>query len=448
MAELPEEQRSKLFSGMAGAGAGAVAATFVAPLDVVKTRLQVLGAHQASTSAAAAALRSTASAGGSTGGPVATGGPAAAAAAAAARAPPAAASNSSLPFARIATALATPPSASAAAAAAAGAGGAAGTSGGPGAGVGAGAGVRAAAAGRWRMGVIAGSLQTIWRTEGLRGLYRGLSPTMVALLPNWAVYFSVYDHLKRMLSEPSASAAPSDHQEASQQGPEQPPQEEQQQPRPPPQQLSLGRSVVAAAGAGTATVLATNPLWVVKTRLQTQAMRTNRRPYRGTFSALVRITREEGLGGLYSGVVPALAGISHVAIQFPMYEYLKQQIACRGGSTTDTLTPSQLAAASAISKVFASTLTYPHEVVRARLQEQGKDLGNVHRYTGVGDCITRIFKEEGIRGFYRGCVTNLFRTTPAAVITFTSFELLIRTLPTVFPPASHTYEDLAEESTS
>lgn len=38
-----------------------------------------------------------------------------------------------------------------------------------------------------RGGVIAGSLGAIWKQEGLQGLYRGLSPTMVALLPNWAV---------------------------------------------------------------------------------------------------------------------------------------------------------------------------------------------------------------------------------------------------------------------
>jgi hypothetical protein len=33
-----------------------------------------------------------------------------------------------------------------------------------------------------------------------------------------------------------------------------------------------------------------------------------------------------------------------------------------------------------------------------------------------------------MRGFYRGCLTNLLRTTPAAALTFTSFELIARAL--------------------
>jgi hypothetical protein len=48
---------------------------------------------------------------------------------------------------------------------------------------------------------LVGTARTIWRTEGIRGMYRGLGPIVMGYLPTWAVWFTVYNKSKNFLSQ-------------------------------------------------------------------------------------------------------------------------------------------------------------------------------------------------------------------------------------------------------
>lgn len=81
--------------------------------------------------------------------------------------------------------------------------------------------------------------------------------------------------------------------------------------------------MLAAAESGALTLLLTNPIWVVKTRLCLQCDSGSSAEYRGMVHALAEIYRTEGIRGLYRGFVPGMLGVSHGAIQFMTYEEMK-----------------------------------------------------------------------------------------------------------------------------
>lgn len=49
-----------------------------------------------------------------------------------------------------------------------------------------------------------GTARTIWRDEGLKGMYRGLGPIILGYLPTWAVWFSVYGKSKEVIGQYSS----------------------------------------------------------------------------------------------------------------------------------------------------------------------------------------------------------------------------------------------------
>jgi len=233
-------------------------------------------------------------------------------------------------------------------------------------------------------------IRVIRKREGLRGLYKGIHPTLLGYIPTWAVFFSVNDHLK---------------EEVRRAAPELPP---------------LVVTVVGALGSGFLTNVLTNPIWVVRTRLQTQEVLKGgggTHEYNGTLDCFRQMLRKEGVQAFYKGIVPNTYGLIHVVVQFPLYEMLK-------APKQDTLTAHYVAhviAASSLSKAVASMITYPLEVVRSRMhvQRQGGP------YKSVSGSLRAIFASEGVRGLYSGLQTNLLRVVPACSATFLTYELCV-----------------------
>ena len=88
----------------------------------------------------------------------------------------------------------------------------------------------------------------------------------------------------------------------------------------------------------------------------------------------------------------------------------------------DTKVDSKLFA-GAFAGTFAVSITYPTDLVRRRLQLQGFDK-TVPKYNGILDCCRKIFKSEGIKGYYRGLSATYVKTGPAVAIQFWTIEML------------------------
>lgn len=90
------------------------------------------------------------------------------------------------------------------------------------------------------------------------------------------------------------------------------------------------------------------------------------------------------------------------------------------------LTSQTILMCSAISKMTASIATYPHEVVRTRLQTQRRPLaddmssdGMIKRHVrgGIIYTTTKLIRKEGWTGLYKGLSINLLRTVPNSAVT-------------------------------
>lgn len=236
------------------------------------------------------------------------------------------------------------------------------------------------------------AITEIVRSEGVRGLYRGVTPNVLGSGSSWGFYFFFYNTIKTWIQGGNSKKP-----------------------------LGPSMHMLAAADAGILTLLMTNPIWVVKTRLCLQyagdVHLAESKRYKGMMDALQKIYKTEGIRGLYKGLVPGMFGVSHGAIQFMTYEEMKNKYNIYLSVPIDTkLTTFEYVVFAAISKLFAAAITYPYQVVRARLQDHH------HEYRGTWHCIQVTWRSEGLKGFYKGLSPYLVHVTPNICMIIVAYE--------------------------
>ncbi|KAL2037326.1 hypothetical protein N7G274_010015 [Stereocaulon virgatum] len=242
--------------------------------------------------------------------------------------------------------------------------------------------------------------------EGLRGLYRGISAPLVgAAIETSSLFFSyriAQDVFKATL-------------------------------RPPTQGVPLPFSALVACGAasGAFTSLLLTPIELVKCQMQVP-LSTSLLRRTGPFKIIASIIRHHGIFGLWHGQLGTLIReTGGSAAWFGSYEGVSALF--RKHDTRSAASPSanleskpplpiyQQLLAGATAGVSYNFVFYPADTIKSRMQTEGVEPGsNVRRtFWASGKALWR---QQGIKGMYRGCGITVVRAAPSSAFIFAIYE--------------------------
>ncbi|NXQ75981.1 S2536 protein, partial [Quiscalus mexicanus] len=239
-------------------------------------------------------------------------------------------------------------------------------------------------------------LKMILQNEGPRSLFRGLGPNLVGVAPSRAIYFAAYSNCKEKLNNVFNPDSTQVH-------------------------------MISAGVAGFTAITTTNPIWLVKTRLQLDA-RNRGEKRMSAFECARKVYRLDGFRGFYRGMSASYAGISETVIHFVIYESIKKKLLeYKTAGAMDNEEESvkeasdfvRMMMAAATSKTCATSIAYPHEVVRTRLREEGT------KYRSFFQTLSLLVREEGYGSLYRGLTTHLIRQIPNTAIMMSTYEVVV-----------------------
>ncbi|KAL5440777.1 hypothetical protein PMIN05_004802 [Paraphaeosphaeria minitans] len=222
------------------------------------------------------------------------------------------------------------------------------------------------------------------KTDGIMGLYRGLSAAQLRQLTYSMTRFGIYEALKDRVT--TAETKPSF--------------------------LTL---VAMASVSGFLGGVAGNPGDILNVRMQHDAALPleQRRKYKHVFDGLIRTTREEGVGRLWRGVWPNSSRAVLMTVgQLASYDGFKR-VLLEKTPLQDNLTTHFTA--SFLAGFVATTICSPVDVIKTKVMgsTESKSMMKI---------ITDTTRAEGLRWMFRGWVPSFIRMGPHTILTFVFLE--------------------------
>ncbi|TVY55249.1 Peroxisomal membrane protein PMP47A [Lachnellula cervina] len=245
------------------------------------------------------------------------------------------------------------------------------------------------------------AVKRIVQREGVNGLYSGLDSALFGISVTNFVYYYWYEWTRSSFEAAAVKAGRAS------------------------KKLTTIESMIAGAIAGSATVMLTNPIWVVNTRMTTRkkskesdesllpGAKAAKAPT--TVGTLLALLKEEGPLALFSGVVPALVLVINPILQYTIFEQLKNTL-----EKKRRVTPTIAFLLGALGKLFATSITYPYITVKSQMHVAGRDGGKENMVTSM----KRIVREEGYTGLYKGIGPKVTQSVITAAFLFAFKDVL------------------------
>lgn len=244
-----------------------------------------------------------------------------------------------------------------------------------------------------------GTARRIVQREGVLALYKGLTAVYTGIIPKMAIRFLAFEQYREWGKNTFNNG-----------------------------QLTTTITFFAGLASGlTEAVLVVTPSEVCKVRMMGQyhslsdPTQMSHRKYTNVVQTAVTIVREEGIGALYKGVVPTMLRQGcNQAVNFTAYNLIKARIL--EWQQTTQLDHYQSLLIGGLSGGMGPIVNNPLDVVKTRLQKQVIREGHTPKYTGLGQAMSVIAKEEGPLALWKGITPRLLRIMPGQAITFMTYE--------------------------